>query len=180
MEQSKPRKQLLRSPTFVSQSTVEEVTSESIGTNSDYNTSPKPCKRRVKTNMKRLRISSSKDLRKDQSDAERRSMRDLFRARLLNDKGREEVSRLSQRVFERKDWNYRMKHDGVKPFRPPSHLPSEAQTQRILDETIQRDGSNSKLKNKVRFVSAKRLDALTAHPQTTKSQLSTLSPSIDH
>lgn len=52
-------------------------------------------------------------------------MKELFRARLLKDKGRDEASRLSQKVFERKDWNYRVKYDGVKPFKPPTHLPAD-------------------------------------------------------
>jgi len=50
-------------------------------------------------------------------------MKALFRARLLNDKGKERVSKLSEKVFVRQNWNYKVGYDGQNQYKPPSHKP---------------------------------------------------------
>ena len=59
----------------------------------------------------------------EKEDLKRRSMSELFRARLMNNKGSDKLSKLSQDVKSRETWNYKVQYDGQEAYCPPNHVP---------------------------------------------------------
>ena len=56
-------------------------------------------------------------------DEKKRNMQGLFRARLMNNKDKESLTKLKQDVMKRETWNYKVSYDGLEPYRPPTHIP---------------------------------------------------------
>ena len=59
----------------------------------------------------------------EKQDEKRRSMQELFRIRLKNNKGKDKLSQVSQSLNKRKNWNYIVGYDGNDPYCPPTHIP---------------------------------------------------------
>lgn len=57
------------------------------------------------------------------ADVQRKGMKELFRARLINNRGKNDVEKLSQQVHRRQNWNYIVGYDGNEAYKPPSHIP---------------------------------------------------------
>ena len=91
---------------------------------------------------------------------ERKSTKELFRTRLLNNRGRAQAANLSQRVFKRNDWNYRIQNsETTDQFRPPSHLPLHKQAEKILKDANEKAKIESiAQKNRARFIRISNLD----------------------
>ena len=86
-------------------------------------------------------------------------MKELFRARLLNNKGRERVNTMSKKVFVRQNWNYKVGYDGQGTYNPPSHrAPSSKSLSRERpDYSDGRATATSVTHNRAKFIQVSKL-----------------------